>query len=326
MFKLFYQYLKKYRGVIIVFAVFVAVFCFVFYLYDVAVEPVLYAFSLCAVIGLTVGGIEFYSFAKRSKSREILFDNIEIADLPRPRNIEEADYLKMIDFLRASNREDEGRRKRERTEYIDYYGLWIHQIKTPIASMGLILQEEDTEKNRALSAELFRIEQYAEMALWYLRMDEMADMVIKEYALDGIIKDAVKKYAPLFIRKKIKLNYEHVDAVVLTDAKWLSFIIEQLLANAVRYTKEGSVTITEKDKVLSITDTGIGIAQEDLPRIFEKGYTGYNGREERKSTGIGLYLVRKAADKLSHRLTVSSEINQGSTFSVDLNSYKFKAE
>ena len=155
-----------------------------------------------------------------------------------------------------------------------------------------------------------------------------SDLVIQEYELDDIIRKAVRKYAGQFIRRKIRLVYAGTDERVVTDEKWLSFIIEQLLSNAVKYTPEGgNVTISVDDKKqLSVTDTGIGISPEDLPRIFEKGYTGYNGRLDKKSTGIGLYLCRTAADKLGHRLLAQSEPGKGSRFIVDLKTYSLQAE
>ena len=238
--------------------------------------------------------------------------HIELERL-QPREAPCSDYLPRADSLTESDyqalvlREEEANRARKeewdsaRNDMNDYYAVWVHQIKAPIAVMRVMLQQEDTQENRELSAELFRIEQYAEMALYYIRLGEGAsDLVIQEYELDDIIRKAVRKYAGQFIRRKIRLVYNGTDVCVVTDEKWLSFIIEQLLSNAVKYTPEGgTVTISVDDKKqLSITDTGIGISPEDLPRIFEKGYTGYNGRLDKKSTGIGLYLCRTAADKL----------------------------
>ena len=210
----------------------------------------------------------------------------------------------------------------------DYYATWVHQIKAPIAVMKVLLQQEDTLENRELSAELFRVEQYADMALSYVRLGEGAsDLLIQEYALDDIVRKAVRKFAGQFIRRRIRLVYEGTDVRVITDEKWLGFIIEQLLSNAVKYTSEGSVTISVDDrKRLSVTDTGIGISPEDMPRIFEKGYTGYNGRLDKKSTGIGLYLCRMAADKLGHKLAAQSEPGKGSRFTVDLESYPLVTE
>lgn len=200
----------------------------------------------------------------------------------------------------------------------------MHQIKTPISVMRMVLQSEDTKEHRELAAELFRIEQYVEMVLGYLRLNsESSDYVFQEYKLDTIIKQAVHKYASQFVRKRIQLRYEPTEITVLTDEKWLLFIIEQLLSNAIKYTHEGSITITvTPDKIIKISDTGIGIAAEDIPRIFEKGFTGYNGRADKKSTGLGLYLCRTAADRLSHKISVQSEAGTGTVFAVDLKENK----
>ena len=165
-----------------------------------------------------------------------------------------------------------------------------------------------------------RFHQYADMALNYLRLDEGgSDLVIRPCALDGVIRQCVHKFAPQFVQKRLYLRYDGCDVTVLTDEKWLAFIIGQLLSNAVKYTDTGGVTVTvEPGPVLRIADTGIGIAAEDLPRIFEKGFTGYNGRTDRTATGLGLYLCRRAADMLHHRLWAQSEPGAGSVFCLDL--------
>ena len=201
----------------------------------------------------------------------------------------------------------------------DYYAAWVHQIKAPIAVMRVLLQQEDTPINRELTGELFRVEQYVEMALCYVRLGEGAsDLVIKEYPLDDMIRKAIRKYAGQLIRRKLRVIYEGTDICVLTDEKWLVFIIEQLLSNAVKYTVSGNVTITvdREKKQLSISDTGIGISPEDLPRIFEKGYTGYNGRADKTSTGIGLYLCREITKKLGHGIMITSEIGKGTDVTI----------
>lgn len=324
--KLIPQYLWQYKYVIANFLIFTVIFSLVAYLYRLAVEAVLYASLLCAVIAVIFIAIHFFRYCKKHNERLILLEYAKTLELPPPQNLTEADLFSVIEKLREQLKIDYEAKQNERTEYSDYYTMWLHQIKTPIAAMRLMLQNEDTKENRALAGELFRIEQYVEMALWYLRMDDMSDMLFRSYGLDEIIKDAVRKFAPQFVSKKIKLEYETADVTVITDRKWLSFIIEQILSNAIKYTEKGTITIKVQNKILSISDTGIGIAKEDIPRIFEKGYTGYNGRIERKSTGIGLYLCSRAANKLSHKLSVSSEIGKGSTFYVDMNTYNLQVE
>ena len=211
---------------------------------------------------------------------------------------------------------------------IDYYTIWAHQIKTPIASMRLNLQSEDTAFARRISEDLFRIEQYVEMVLCYLRLDSgSTDYIIREYDLDSIIKQAIKRFAPQFIRRRIQLFYEPVHASVLTDEKWLLFVMEQVLSNALKYTESGSITIVlEAPLTLCIRDTGIGIAPDDLPRIFEKGYTGYNGRSDKKASGIGLYLCRRICKNLGHTITALSSLDAGTEIRLGLAHEKIKIE
>lgn len=214
------------------------------------------------------------------------------------------------------------------TEMMDYYGMWAHQIKTPIAAMRILVQSgmdrEENEENqklfRQLQMELFKTEQYVEMVLSYLKIGDIAkDMVLERCDLGKVVRQAVKKYSRLFILQKLSLEMGEIAEIVLTDEKWLSFVVEQILSNALKYTKSGSVSIyLEQEGVLVIKDTGIGISAEDLPRIMEKGYTGYNGRIDKRSTGIGLYLCKKVMDKLHHQLRIDSEDGKGTKVVLDL--------
>lgn len=308
-----------------------AVYAAVFRLYGVRWEVIWYPLFLAAVFGIFFLALGFLRYRRKHRQME----RLDPADapcgeyLPRADSLMERDYQELVLREEAAGRSQKEKWDAARRDMNDYYAAWVHQIKAPIAVMKVLLQQQDTRENRELSAELFRVEQYAEMALSYIRLGEGAsDLVIRECALDGIIRRAVRKYAGQFIRRKIRLVYDGTDLKALTDEKWLSFILEQLLSNAVKYTPEGgTVTImVDKYRRLSVTDTGIGIAPEDLPRIFEKGYTGYNGRLDKKSTGIGLYLCRQAADRLGHRLTAASEPGRGSRFAVDLENYPLQAE
>lgn len=187
--------------------------------------------------------------------------------------------------------------------------------------MRLLLDDNKPQGYDELSGELFRIEQYVEMVLGYLRVGGGSDYVIKRYSLDDIIKNAVKKYSRIFIRKKLSLVYNGCDRIVLTDEKWLSFAIEQILSNSLKYTHRGTITVSYENDRLSISDTGIGIAPEDIPRVFDKGYTGYNGRSDKKSTGIGLYLCKKILNRLGHTITITSEIGAGTVVTIEFTEY-----
>ena len=331
--KRFLRYMYDFRGVCIWAVLSGAVFAAVFALYGIRMEAAWYPILITALFGVIMLAAGFVRYDKRHRNMERILSSDGIfpdaADiLPKAESLEEEDYHELLGKMEAAFRKKKGEWDASRRDMDDYYATWVHQIKAPIAVMKVMLQQEDTPENRELSAELFRVEQYAEMALCYVRLGEGAsDLVIQEYDLHTIIRKAVRKYAGQFIRRRIRLVYEGTAVRVITDEKWLSFIIEQLLSNAVKYTSEGSVTIAVEDgKKLSVTDTGIGISPEDMPRIFEKGYTGYNGRLDKKSTGIGLYLCRKAAEKLGHVLTAESEPGKGSRFTIDLESYPFRAE
>ena len=240
----------------------------------------------------------------------------------------EALYRSMIAKMRQEKEELIFEDQKRYTEMIDYYGMWAHQIKTPIAAMRLLLQSgmdrEENEENqklfRQLQMELFKTEQYVEMVLSYLKIGDIAkDMVLERCDLGKVVRQAVKKYSRLFILQKLSLEMGEIAEIVLTDEKWLSFVVEQILSNALKYTKSGSVSIyLEQEGVLVIKDTGIGISAEDLPRIMEKGYTGYNGRIDKRSTGIGLYLCKKVMDKLHHQLRIDSEDGKGTKVVLDL--------
>ena len=240
----------------------------------------------------------------------------------------EALYRSMIAKMRQEKGELIFEDQKRYTEMMDYYGMWAHQIKTPIAAMRILVQSgmdrEENEENqklfRQLQMELFKTEQYVEMVLSYLKIGDIAkDMVLERCDLGKVVRQAVKKYSRLFILQKLSLEMGEIAEIVLTDEKWLSFVVEQILSNALKYTKSGSVSIyLEQEGVLVIKDTGIGISAEDLPRIMEKGYTGYNGRIDKRSTGIGLYLCKKVMDKLHHQLRIDSEDGKGTKVVLDL--------
>ena len=207
----------------------------------------------------------------------------------------------------------------EKKDLEEYFLLWVHQIKTPITVSKLLLRKEASKAARKLKEQMFYIEKYTDMAVNYLKlMDREADMDICEVKIDDIIKPLLKKYAMLFIDKHISLEYEPITYTVVSDAKWLSILIEQLLANAVKYTEKGSISIYyDADKnTLIVQDTGIGIRSEDLSKVFDRGYSGFNGRVNEKSSGLGLYLVKNIAKLLNIGVDVKSVLNEGSSFSV----------
>ena len=202
---------------------------------------------------------------------------------------------------------------------VEYYTLWAHQIKTPLAAMRLTLSGEDSPAARTLGVELARTERYVDMVMTYLRLDgAKGDYVFRETAVDPLVREAVKRFSGEFIAKHLKVEIVESGIVAVTDAKWLSFVLEQLLSNALKYTHTGGVRIWSPEPgKLSIGDSGIGIAPEDLPRIFERGYTGGSGRTDAHSSGIGLYLCRRVCGLLGVGLTATSAVGVGTTVTLD---------
>ena len=315
-------YIKQYIKVLLLFIVFALVFCIVFSLYNLETEAIYYSIMLCSFIGLIYICINFINYYKKHIQLYKLQNEISISleNLPSPKTLMEEDYTNLILNLNKEYKNYISKSDIAKSDMIDYYTMWVHQIKTPISAMKLLIQTSESEISSDLSSELFKIEQYVEMVLSYIRLgSNKNDFVLKEYDLDNIIRQAIRKYAPLFIRKKISLDFQPTNYKVLTDEKWLVFVIEQLLSNAIKNTNKGKISIYSlENKKLVIEDTGIGISKEDIPRIFDKGFTGYNGRTDKKATGLGLYLCKNILDKLSHKISIESEVGVKTKVIIDL--------
>lgn len=307
----------------------VIVCAFVFWLHNVRSGAIVYTVVLCFVFGLVVGLVDFIHEYRRHAAR---MQGISNASFENPGLRDEYgtaanDYAELVKVLWDRIDSLQSEKLNYRLESEDYYSTWVHQIKTPLAVMQMLVKSEDTEQNRALAAELFRTEQYVDMALGYIRLGEdSSDLSVREYDLDELIRTSIRRFAPQFIAKKLTFSYESNPVSVVTDGRWFTFLLEQILSNAVKYTYEGGVTVTlTKDAKVIVRDTGIGIAAEDVPRIFEKGFTGINGRMNAdgtsnggRATGLGLYLCNKVAHKLNIGLSVASEVGKGTAFTIDM--------
>ena len=331
------------------------------YLIGARKQDLVYAAVLDAILLLITVLVGFFRYSSKVKalSNALKRPVEEQAQLPEATDDVEILYHWLLENQSIARSESESSAAIRQSQMRDYYSMWVHQIKTPISAMKLLLEAErealgqlicDDEQsqyhigdmtggnigaaglNAALKQqsvltelsdnmdsfedELFRIEEYVSMALQYQRVSSTEnDFVLEKVSVDGVIRDTIKKYAKIMIRRHIGINYSGTGQEVYTDGKWLAFMLEQILSNAIKYTPHGVVTIEtaeERDRFfITIKDTGIGIKAEDLPRVFEKGYTGYNGHADKKATGIGLYLCRQMADKLGHTIRMESEIGKG---------------
>ncbi|MCI8819440.1 MAG: HAMP domain-containing histidine kinase [Oscillibacter sp.] len=325
--KLLGAYLARHGKLLLLLTGSMFICAWIFFLYGLPVESVGYAAVLCGALGLVLFAVDYVQFLHRHRELARLLAQVKetVLPLPPPRGLLEEDYQTLLQAL-ASDRNALAMENRNRLQDMtDYYTLWAHQIKTPIAAMRLLLQEEPRPE---LEGELLKIEQYVEMVLGYLRLGSSStDYVLRSCDLDKLLRQSIRKYARLFILKKIALDFQETGRQVLTDEKWLAFVFEQLLSNALKYTPSGGrIRVYGDGDTLVIADTGIGIQPEDLPRVFENGFTGFNGREDKKSTGIGLYLCRQVLDRLNHSISIASRPGEGTLVRLDLSRQRLKTE
>lgn len=358
-------YIRQQKRHILAYLLFCFIFSIVIVLYQLPISAVLYPLLLCTVAGLGIMGCDMFQNYQRYTALWQMLDAVGLdlnqdflSEKKNDGKFQTADgaecdwellqemlygqkenhagrgswetdiYREMVKQLLLEQRRGRDAMRIHYQDTVDYYTTWVHQIKTPIAAMGLILQQEDTEDSRRLSEELQRIEQYVDMVLTYLRLGSGdTDYMFARVDLDRLLRGCIKKYAGQFIRRHLTVDYHRMDCHVLTDEKWLAFVVEQVLSNALKYTRSGGVSIyLESPCILCIRDTGIGIASEDLPRIFEKGYTGYNGRSDKKATGLGLYLCRQICDRLKSTITAESVPGEGTTIRIGLGREVLEAE
>lgn len=297
------------------------IYFIVLLIYQAPLEPLLYAFLLSCVFFFALSVYDY--FTVRKKHLNLIsyhrLSELSIERLVEKPTITERDYQQLILRLEQEIQEIQTCSMKTAQENADFYMMWVHQIKTPISALRLLLQTSP-ENITDMKSELFKIERYVDIILGYSRLDDINhDLTLKKYPLDSMVKQAIKKYTPLFIHSKVHLQLDSICQEVLTDEKWLVFVLEQIISNALKYTPEGtihifahSVVATENQKTtLIIEDTGIGIAAEDLPRIFERGFTGYNGRMDKKASGLGLYLCKTILKHLGHEITITSTLRKG---------------
>lgn len=318
--KTFLAYISGYRRMVILAAAYLLIFATVLYAAEVPAETVLYAGALCLAFTAVYALVGFYRYYKRFSALKRTLSELPetLESLPTPQNESERLYTQMLQKTYAEYERAALEHRRREADMRNYYTIWVHQIKTPISALRLLIQSG--ARSAELQNEIFRIEQYVEMALNYQRLFcGSSDLVITRRSLDSAVRTSIRKYSKQFIMKRLKLEYEPGDITVLTDEKWLCFVIEQVLSNSLKYTSAGEIKICTVGRTLMISDTGIGIAAEDLPRIFDCGYTGYNGREEKRSSGIGLYLCSEVCRRLGHGISITSEVGKGTCVSITFN-------
>ncbi|MEG1431558.1 sensor histidine kinase [Eubacterium sp.] len=320
-------YLKSRKLAVLFFLLPILLFSLLFFLYGLPMEPLTYGLILYVLGALALAawdGVRFYqAHHQLIQAQASIKDSLDA--LPSPKGQIAQDYQDLLVQLSLEKSRRISTADQQLSDIRDYYTLWAHQIKTPIAAMDLVLQTAGDAGNAAamaeLSEQLFRVAQYVDMVLQFIRTEGTTrDYVFTQTPIDPILRQTVRKFARSFIRRRITLSYEPLGATVLTDGKWLGVVLEQLLSNALKYVSPGGhITIAMATPgILTIADDGMGIDPADLPRVFERGFTGFNGREDKKSTGIGLYLSKRIMDQLGHGIRLESSPGKGTTLYLDL--------
>ena len=301
---------------------------FLMYSADVALVIIFLLFCVWFLPLLTYILIEYIKFRKYFNTVENILENLdkkyllpEVLNEPNFIEGEEINYIFKV--LSRDKHENVKYYKNIQEEYREYIEMWVHEIKTPIASTKLLIENNTNEITRKIDTQMDKIENFVEQVLYYSRSDEVGkDYIIKKIELSQVVKSVVKKNQRDFIGKRISLQLGDLDEIIYSDAKWIEFILNQIVGNAIKYSKGQSDKIKIESKalansvVLTIEDNGVGIIERDLNRVFEKGFTGENGRKFGKSTGIGLYLCKKLCDKMGLGLNIESEENKGTKVTV----------
>lgn len=318
------KFLLAVRQQLFIFTGMTVIFGLVYLLNRLPLDLFLYSLELALFLFIVYLIVQYVRYAKRYELVKNLQTEKASSLEEVAQGVDPADrlYMEKLDSLLHELRESENLYADRQADQLDYFTLWFHQIKTPISVISLLNQSSASKEAKQISQELLRLEDYTHMALNYVKLEESgAGMDLGKVDLDEIIKKAVKKYSILFIYKGIKLDYQPVEMKVLSDGQWLQNLLEQVLSNSLKYTPSGTIYIYKNpsnSQTLVIEDTGIGIRSEDLPKVFNKGYSGLNGRLYEKSTGLGLFLSKKICQRLGHQLDIQSEPGKGTRVLIDL--------
>lgn len=327
--KLIRFYVQEHKYWFVLIFVLLLMLLFLFYVYQINIEPLLYGYILILFFFIVFIGFDFYKYVLIHRQRasireEDIVSALSIEDMTLA-GLDYHDLLEKMDHARVEAiMENENQIK----ETMDYFTMWIHQVKLPIAGMQLLLEEKNLDK-KAIQSQLLRIDQYTDMVLAYLRMySKQSDFLFRDVSLDDMIRQSIRYFSTDFIARKIHLDFQPTNKYVLTDEKWLVFVLEQILSNALKYTSvNGQIRIyLNDDGQLVIEDNGIGISSSDLARVFEKGYTGFNGRVDKKATGLGLYLCKEICRKLEHTISIESKPNAYTRVMLGLDRRRFRHE
>lgn len=280
----------------------------------------------CYILGILTFFL-FWKWFRINHTLKKLISEKAIDDLPVIQSLTDNERIYQIIIKRnqAVRKRLQVQLNKNMQDMQDYYAMWAHQIKVPISVLDLMNQTDTVDKYET-SNQLIIINQYLDMMLQFIRLKSFnQDLQYQKISVKGLLKFVINNYKFLFIHKKISVSLSDEDFSIVSDPKWLQFVFEQVIFNALKYTSQGKVSITCKNNnQVVIADSGIGISQSDLPMVFNKGYTGFNGRLNNNASGLGLYMVKSILNQLGHGISISSEVNVGTSVVINLKQKKLK--
>lgn len=291
-----------------------------------------YAIVFISILNLIgVFSCYIYDYFNRKKYYDNLFKNLDgldkkyfIAEILESGDFIESNIIySVLEECTKSMKDEVADLKRNINDYKEYIETWVHEIKTPIASARLILENDEGYINKSVLEEIEKVEGFIEQVLFYARSSTVErDYIIKKIPLKNSINSVIRKNANILIEKRVKIQLEDIEKKVYCDSKWIEFILQQIISNSVKYMDKDEkyikIRCLEKDKniILKILDNGIGISEKSIEKVFEKGYTGENGRKYNNSTGMGLYLCKKLCLKLCLGISIKSKLGVGTEVTI----------
>lgn len=291
-----------------------------------------YAIVFISILNLIgVFSCYIYDYFNRKKYYDNLFKNLDgldkkyfIAEILESGDFIESNIIySVLEECTKSMKDEVADLKRNINDYKEYIETWVHEIKTPIASARLILENDEGYINKSVLEEIEKVEGFIEQVLFYARSSTVEkDYIIKKIPLKNSINSVIRKNANILIEKRVKIQLEDIEKKVYCDSKWIEFIMQQIISNSVKYMDKDEkyikIRCLEKDKniILKILDNGIGISEKSIEKVFEKGYTGENGRKYNNSTGMGLYLCKKLCLKLGLGISIKSKLGVGTEVTI----------
>ena len=317
------EYIKDKGFFLAINLMFFIIISFLMYISNISFTVILFLFCIWFLPLFSYILLEYIKFRVYFNNVEKILENLDkkylLPELLNETNFiegEKIDYIFKI--LSRDMHENVNYYKNIQEEYREYIEMWVHEIKTPISSTKLLIENNTNDITRKIDTQIDRIENFVEQVLYYSRSDEVGkDYIIKKIELSKVVKSVIRKNQRDFIGKRISLQLGDINQIIYSDAKWIEFILNQIVVNAIKYSKGQDDKINIESKkcensvILIIQDNGVGIIERDLPRVFDKGFTGENGRKFGKGTGIGLYLCKKLCNKMGLGLDIESEENKG---------------